>query len=786
MKKLYYLCAVFAFSFQAFAQPANDNCSGAVSLTVNTTGDCATLVAGSLVGATDSGAGDHGAGVPSDDVWYTFVATNTTQVIKLLNVAGTPTDLVHEILTGGCDDLTTFYIGDDPDTSSVSGFVVGDTYYLRVFSYQADPATSTTFDVCVSGPPAPPANDNCDAAVALTVNADSLCGTVVAGTLAGATDSGEGDNGDGTPNDDVWYTFVATASSQKISLLNVEGSPSDLMIEVLTGSCGDLTSFALSDPESTLVTELTEGDTYYLRIFSYQNAPALSTTFDLCIGLPPTPPANDNCDAAVVITPNANLACTNVIAGTLAGATDSGEGESEVGNSDDDVWYTFIATATTHVISLLNVEGDQTDLVHEVMTGSCGGDLESVNASDSNTSVVGGLVVGDTYFVRVYSYYSTAPESTTFNICIGTAPELDNDECSDAIALTVNPDFNCASVVSGSLSGATDSNEGDNGAGNPNDDVWYTFVATNAAHRITLSNISGNVTDLVHEVLDGTCGNFTSLNISDPNTSNISGLTVGNTYYVRVFSYSETPSTSTLFNICIGTPPPAPANDDCSGAIALIPAGNYATGAIEGSDTGGATDSGATSTIPASSCSTFSYGGGDIWYSVTIPESGNLTVETGPSGTETFDSVVAAYAGTCDEFTAISCSDDASGISPYSRLTFTGRTAGEVIYLRVYEYGNDNVAPFMISAYDSSLLATTSFDSTGFSAYPNPVKDVLNLSYTKNISDVQVFNLMGQQVSAVNVQNRESKVDMSNLPTGTYIVKVTSEGQIKTIKVIKQ
>jgi len=109
-----------------------------------------------------------------------------------------------------------------------------------------------------------------------------------------------------------------------------------------------------------------------------------------------------------------------------------------------------------------------------------------------------------------------------------------------------------------------------------------------------------------------------------------------------------------------------------------------------------------------------------------------------------------------------------------------------VIYLRVYEYGNDNVAPFMISAYDSSLLATTSFDSTGFSAYPNPVKDVLNLSYTKNISDVQVFNLMGQQVSAVNVQNRESKVDMSNLPTGTYIVKVTSEGQIKTIKVIKQ
>ena len=32
----------------------------------------------------------------------------------------------------------------------------------------------------------------------------------------------------------------------------------------------------------------------------------------------------------------------------------------------------------------------------------------------------------------------------------------------------------------------------------------------------------------------------------------------------------------------------------------------------------------------------------------------------------------------------------------------------------------------------------------------------------------------------------QAQVDMSNLPTGTYLVKVTSDSQVKTIKVVKE
>ena len=63
---------------------------------------------------------------------------------------------------------------------------------------------------------------------------------------------------------------------------------------------------------------------------------------------------------------------------------------------------------------------------------------------------------------------------------------------------------------------------------------------------------------------------------------------------------------------------------------------------------------------------------------------------------------------------------------------------------------------------------------------------MLNLSYTQNISSVVVFNLLGQEVVSRTVNANQSQIDMSHLPTGTYMVKVTADNQVKTIKVIKE
>ncbi|GGD16721.1 fibronectin type III domain-containing protein [Flavobacterium orientale] len=82
-------------------------------------------------------------------------------------------------------------------------------------------------------------------------------------------------------------------------------------------------------------------------------------------------------------------------------------------------------------------------------------------------------------------------------------------------------------------------------------------------------------------------------------------------------------------------------------------------------------------------------------------------------------------------------------------------------------------------------LSTGSFDSSNFSAYPNPVKDVFNFAYSNTISDLVIYNLLGQQVLATKPNTTQGQVNMSSLPIGTYLVKVTSENQTKTIKVIK-
>lgn len=83
-------------------------------------------------------------------------------------------------------------------------------------------------------------------------------------------------------------------------------------------------------------------------------------------------------------------------------------------------------------------------------------------------------------------------------------------------------------------------------------------------------------------------------------------------------------------------------------------------------------------------------------------------------------------------------------------------------------------------------LSTGTFDTANFSYYPNPVTDILTLSYTNIISEVVVYNLLGQQVVAANPNATQTQMDLSGLTNGTYMVKVTSQETVKTIKVVKK
>ena len=54
------------------------------------------------------------------------------------------------------------------------------------------------------------------------------------------------------------------------------------------------------------------------------------------------------------------------------------------------------------------------------------------------------------------------------------------------------------------------------------------------------------------------------------------------------------------------------------------------------------------------------------------------------------------------------------------------------------------------------------------------------------ISKIEVHNMLGQIVQSQNVNANESRIDMSSLATGTYLVRVTIDTNVKTFKVIKE
>jgi hypothetical protein len=82
-------------------------------------------------------------------------------------------------------------------------------------------------------------------------------------------------------------------------------------------------------------------------------------------------------------------------------------------------------------------------------------------------------------------------------------------------------------------------------------------------------------------------------------------------------------------------------------------------------------------------------------------------------------------------------------------------------------------------------LKVDEFDANSFTFYPNPIKDNLNLSYSKEITSVKVFNITGQTLLEKSIKTTSAQINISDLSSGIYFVEVKSLESYKTFKVIK-
>ena len=86
-----------------------------------------------------------------------------------------------------------------------------------------------------------------------------------------------------------------------------------------------------------------------------------------------------------------------------------------------------------------------------------------------------------------------------------------------------------------------------------------------------------------------------------------------------------------------------------------------------------------------------------------------------------------------------------------------------------------------------SALSVSDNELVSFSIYPNPTKDMINFNTTLSIDDVEIYDISGKQVNRIKGENiTNDSIDLSQLKVGVYFLKINSDGNIQTIKLIKE
>ena len=87
--------------------------------------------------------------------------------------------------------------------------------------------------------------------------------------------------------------------------------------------------------------------------------------------------------------------------------------------------------------------------------------------------------------------------------------------------------------------------------------------------------------------------------------------------------------------------------------------------------------------------------------------------------------------------------------------------------------------------YTDEFLGVDDFSADVFSVYPNPVRDVLNISSKAAVDSITVYDILGKVVLQAQPNAISPSIDMGALASGAYLVNVTIGNASKTIKVIK-
>ena len=292
----------------------------------------------------------------------------------------------------------------------------------------------------------------------------------------------------------------------------------------------------------------------------------------------------EDCSTAPTLTIASSLATcsyTTVSTGISINGPTSFCSDINGNQATNDKWFKFVAPANGKKLVITTQAGTNNDWVMEVWTGCPGGTAYQFKCGDDNVIVNGQqtampeismcqneYVAGQTYYVRVWTYMPFAVG--TMDICVyettmcPVAPN--NDNCANAIRLTVNPPLSCATNTQTFLNNYatrnTDAATCD--ASLLKGDVWFVFN-TGSFSDVDLTINAITAVNVKAQLLFECGGVEVSCWNPGTGTKSITGLNPQADYILRVWTDSTSAGT---FSICI--------TDRCSNPSATT-SGSYTT-----------------------------------------------------------------------------------------------------------------------------------------------------------------------------------------------------------------
>ncbi len=231
--------------------------------------------------------------------------------------------------------------------------------------------------------------------------------------------------------------------------------------------------------------------------------------------------------------------------------------------------------------------------------------------------------------------------------------------------------------------------------------------------------------------------------------------------------------------ITIGLYAQVPANDDCANAtiITAVPYTISADATQATNNTGG-----------LDVCGNPAWGMNDgVWYTFT-GNGGDVTVSVTPSG---WNCQVDVYTGTCGNFTCVVGINDGSTDGLEERTFFAD--AGVIYFVNIGHWAYDSNNP---QADSPEGPYTFSLSGAVLNITPNKVDNLnilynadnlsLSISTDKNIENVIVYDLLGNEILNKTPHQTSVQYDFSMLKKGIYLVKVSTATQTGVYKIIRQ